>query len=159
MHNNLNQISWFAILIEAWFYLKTADTWFFKQSLQICVQQIMQNNASHLKYLAVAKEMFWITFLFCLLIKRWHYLQITEVWHFRSYVTDECSVNYTDSTCHPASVIIIHNVLNWFFFVLWCKMDDVILRLLIVFFLGMLCKLMFCKLENMRWLSNVTWNI
>ena len=54
---------------------------------------------------------------------------------------------------------VVNNVFDWFFFVLWCKVDDVMLRLLIVFFLGMFCKLVFCKLENIRWPNNVTWNI
>ena len=30
---------------------------------------------------------------------------------------------------------------------------------LIVFFLGMFCKLVFCKLQSIRWPSKVTWNI
>ena len=34
-------------------------------------------------------------------------------------------------------------------------MDGLMLRLLIVFFLDMFCKLVFCKLENMRWPSNI----
>ena len=52
---------------------------------------------------------------------------------------------------------IAANVLNnFFYFVLWHKMDNNMLRLLIIFFLGMFCKLVFCKLQNIRWPSNVT---
>ena len=40
---------------------------------------------------------------------------------------------------------------SFFYFVLWHKMDNDMLRLLIVFFLGM-----FCKLQNMRWTRNIT---
>ena len=43
-----------------------------------------------------------------------------------------------------------------FYFALWHKMDNDMLRLLTFFFLGMFCNLMFCKLQNMRWPSNVT---
>ena len=48
------------------------------------------------------------------------------------------------------------------YFVLWCKMNewmnDVMLRLLTVFFVGMFSELVFCKLQNTRWLSNIKWN-
>ena len=45
---------------------------------------------------------------------------------------------------------------QFFYFVLWHKMDNDVLRLLIVFFLGMFWKLVFCKLQNMKWPSNLT---
>ena len=32
-------------------------------------------------------------------------------------------------------------------------------NLLMVFFQGMFCKLVFCKLQNMGWPSNIAWNI
>ena len=37
--------------------------------------------------------------------------------------------------------------------------ENIVFSLLIVFSQGMFCKLAFCKLQNMRWPSNVTWNI
>ena len=40
-------------MIQACFYSKIARNWVYKQSLQICVLQIMQNNASHPKSLII----------------------------------------------------------------------------------------------------------
>ena len=143
------------MLIERCFYLKIAENWVFKQSLQIFVLQIMQNNTSHLKYLAVAKEICWVIFLFCFflqkgdIILRFLTIDILGIccrWLF-------CKLHRFDKSPYQWW-IVVNNILNWFCFVLSCKMDDVMLRLLIVFFLGMFFKLVFCKLENMRWPSN-----
>ena len=143
------------MLIEACFYLKIAENWVFKQSLQICVLQIMQNNTSHLKYLTVAKEIFWVIFLFSFVDKRWHFLKITDSWHFRCMLQmGVLQITQIQQVTLYQWWIVVNNILNWFCFVLSCKMDGVMLRLLIVFFLGMFCKLVFCKLENMRWPSN-----
>ena len=66
-------------------------------------------------------------------------------------ITQICSVTFNQWW-------IVANVLNQIFknFALWHKMDNDMWRLLIVFFLGMFCKLVFCKLQNMRWTRNVT---
>ena len=120
--------------------------------------------------------------------KRWHYLKITEGWHFR-YMLQMGQITQIQQVTLYQWWIVVNNILNWFCFVLSCKMDGVMITLsfiilkndqtffknlvvwtlqdfwsmfghfstlwkkwlwlLIVFFLGM-----FCKLENMRWPSN-----
>lgn len=46
---------------------------------KICTKTA-QNKISHLKYLIVAQEIFWIIICFILLMKRWPYLKITVGW-------------------------------------------------------------------------------
>ena len=94
-------------------------------------------------------------FCFALLKKRWHYPKITDGWHFR-YMLQMGVLQITQirQVTLYQWWIVVNNILNWFCFDFSCKIDDVMLRLLIVFFPGMFCKLVFCKLENMRWPSN-----
>ena len=115
----------------------------------------MQNNTSHLKYLVVAKEMSWVIFCFVffwqkgdiiLILLTVDILGICCRWVF-------CKLHRFDKSPYQWW-IVVNNIFNWFCFVLSCKMDDVMFRLLIVFFLVMFFKLVFCKLENMRWPSN-----
>ena len=92
---------------------------------------------------------------FVLLTKRWHFLKITDGWHFRCMLQMVVlQITQTQQVTLYQWWIVVNNILNWFCFVLSCKMGGVMLRLLIVFFLGIFCKLVFCKLENMRWPSN-----
>ena len=143
-------------VVEALFYLKIAESWVFKQSLQIYVLQIMQNDTSHLNIWQLQKKCFESFFCFVLLTKRWHYLKITKGWHFRYMLhMGVLQITQIRQVTIYQLWIVVNNILNWFFFVLWCKMDGLMLRLLIVFFLDMFCKLVFCKLENMRWPSNI----
>ena len=85
LHNNLNQFSWFVVLIEACFYLKIAENWVFEQSLQICVLQIMQNNTSHPISQIINYITIWIFFkgFYWLLIKTCFYVKTAENGIFR----------------------------------------------------------------------------
>ena len=58
----LIQCSWSVVMIQACFYSKIARNWVYKQSLQICVLQIMQNNTSHPKSLIMNHVIIWIIF-------------------------------------------------------------------------------------------------
>ena len=94
-------------------------------------------------------------FCFVLLIKRWHFLTITDSWHFRYRLwMGVLQITQIRQVTLYQWWIVVNNFLNWFCFVLSCNMNGVMLRLLMTFFLGMFCKLVFCKSENMRWPSN-----
>ena len=44
------------MLIQACFYFKIAENWVFKQSLQICTVEIMQNNTSRTRHSSKQKS-------------------------------------------------------------------------------------------------------
>ena len=58
----LIQCSWSAVMIQACFYSKIARNWVYKQSLKICVLQIIQNITSHPKSLIICHVIIWIIF-------------------------------------------------------------------------------------------------
>ena len=90
----------------------------------------------YLKYLVVVQEMFWIIFCFVLLIIIWPYLKIAEGWYF-GFILRMSVLKITQIRHALNQWWIVANVLNQFFyFVLWRKMDDVMLRLLIVLILS-----------------------
>ena len=81
-----------------------------------------------------------------MLIEAWFSYDNCRELSFQVKSVNLCSANYAKLyKSHKVSGSCKVRITNSY--IIWCY----VLRLLIVFFLGTFCRLVFCKLENMRW--------
>ena len=77
----------------------------------------MQNGTSRLKYLAVAKETFWINFCFVLMIKRWH--QVLACVDRKENAAGRARKKELEDICIPKFMVPISHdrgVTEWFWY-------------------------------------------